>query len=747
MTIFHHITKAAYRRSEWRQAFGGASVAILLTASGATAADLAYKAPPSVASALYDWTGFYAGVTTGYAFGSSNWTARSGGAVVDHGSLNLSQGYDGSNQGGSWFNGVELGYNRMLANRVVIGVEADVNSSSFQNYRGNRIGNTLSLVNAGGAETYSDNVFVSGTVRGRIGYAPGNWLFYATGGFAWTHEQFQLASAGGTDSAFQQRVGWAAGVGLEGPLAPHWTAKAEYLYTGFGNRDITFPSAGQTFTSNLNEQQVRVGVNYHFGEKDPPSYASNYGFDPDKVNIHGQVTYVWQGYPAFSQKSISGFTLAGPVPPLVTGVVPPFVGLNNGGQGRSVGDATLYLGYRLWSGAEFWINPEIDQGSGIGNNLGVGAYPNAEAFKVGSSQPYAKIQRAFVRQTINLGGETQDVAADINQFAGKQTADRLVFTFGRLSPLDVFDTNKFANNAKTQFFNWGFLYGLPFDWGGDAWGYGWGATAEWYQGRFTYRLGYFDTEKSAIADNNPPPLPVTPDFGVDPTFRQYNIISEIEERHELWGQPGKFKLNVNVIGANLGRYTDAIADALAQSACSVNTNFGANAPALSCVRKYTTKVDFHINIEQNITPDIGVFSRIGMAPGYVEDLAVTDGNLFISGGASFSGNLWGRSADTIGVGYIYNKISEKERQYLNFGGPGSPLIQQQLPLPSGGAGSFIGDGQLANLRAEQVLEAYYSWQLTPSTAITADYQFLANPGFNGDRGPVNIFAARVHSQF
>jgi high affinity Mn2+ porin len=739
MTIFHYITKAKYRLPEWRQAFGGASVAILLTGGAAVAADLAYKAPPSAASALYDWTGFYAGVSTGYAFGNSNWST-SGSSGTDHGSLNLSQGYDGSNQGGSWFNGLQIGYNRMLANRVVIGVEADANASSFNNYAGNRIGNTIPVLPTipGGAATYSDNVFASGTVRGRIGYAPGNWLFYATGGFAWTHEQYVLTDNGvptaTRNSTFQQRVGWAAGVGVEGPLIPHWTVKAEYLYTGFDNRNINFPSFGQQFTSNLSEQEVRVGVNYHFGEKDTPNSA-NFGFDPDKVNIHGQVTYTWQGYPAFKQK-----------PGSIIDTQPPFLGFPNGGEARAVGEGTLYLGYRLWKGAEFWINPEIDQGSGVANNLGVGAYPNAEAFKVGSSQPYAKVQRAFVRQTINLGGETQTVAADINQFAATQTSDRLVFTFGRMSPLDVFDTNKYANNAKTQFFNWGFLYGLPFDWGGDAWGYGWGATAEWYQGRFTYRLGYFDTEKSAIADNTP----TSTDFGVDPTFRQYNIISEIEERHQLWGQDGKVKLNVNVIGANLGSYTDAITNALANAnnltSCAVMTNFGANAPALSCVRKYTTKVDVHLNIEQAITPDIGVFSRIGLAPSYVEDLAVTDGNFFASGGASFSGNLWGRPTDTIGIGYIYNKISNKEQQYLNFGGPGSPA-NQQLIGGVGGLGSFVGDGQLANLRAEQVLEAYYSWQLTPSTAFTVDYQFFANPGFNGDRGPINLFATRIHSQF
>jgi high affinity Mn2+ porin len=704
MTIFYNIAKARHWRPEWRQAFGGASVAILLTGS-ATAADLPYKAPVAQPSAAYDWTGFYFGVNEGYAWGHSNWTASSGGSVLDNGSLSLAQGYDANNQGGSWFNGLQIGYNRMLQNRVVIGAEADISASSFPNYSGNRIGNTINVLQ--GTETYSDNVFASGTVRGRIGYAPGNWLFYATAGFAWTNEQFMLTSANGTDSTFQQRVGWVVGAGVEGPLIPHWTVKAEYFYTGYGNRNIDFPSAGQQFTSNLSEQEFRLGVNYHFNEK--PNAAAF--FDPDRINIHGQVTYTWQGYPAFH--SAPGALLPG------------FLGFPAGGEGREIGEGTLYVGTRLWKGAEFWINPEIDQGLGLGNSIGVAAFPNGESFKIGSSEPYAKVQRAFVRQTIDLGGEKETVPADINQFAGTRTSDRLVFTFGRMSPLDVFDTNRYANNSKTQFLNWGLLYGLPFDWGGDAWGYGWGATAEWYQGRFTYRLGWFDTEKSAIADNTP----ASTDYGVDPTFKQFNIMGEIEERHELWGQPGKFKVILNLISANLGTYGNAIAQA--NSPCALAVSGGVPAPALACVRTYTQKVDAHINMEQAITPDIGVYSRIGWAPGYIEDLAVTDSNLFISGGVSIGGRSWGRPADTIGIGYIYNKISQAEQQYLNLGG----------------FGSFVGDGQLANPRAENVLEAYYSWQLTPSTAVTFDYQFFANPGFNGDRGPINIFASRVHWQF
>jgi high affinity Mn2+ porin len=710
MTIFNYIAKARYRLPEWRQAFGGASVAILLTGSGASAADLAYKAPQP--PALYDWTGIYFGAHTGYAWGNSNWSTTGAGGT-DRGSLSLAQGYDGNNQGGSWFNGVQVGYNRMFKNRVVLGAEADVSVSSFPNYSGNRIGNNIPVLQ--GTASYSDNVFASGTVRGRVGYAPGNWLFYATGGFAWTSEQYTLTPS--TDSSFQQRVGYAVGAGIEGPLAPHWTVKAEYLFTDYGNnRPINFLTSGQQFTSNLSEQEVRVGLNYHFGEKDPPP-TNGFLSDPDRFNFHAQATYTWQGYPAFHS-----------APGALVIASPPFLGFPAGGEARGIGETTLYAGMRLWKGAELWVNPEIDQGLGVGNSIGVGAYVNGEAFKIGSSEPYAKIQRAFIRQTVDLGGDKVDVPADLNQFAGTTTTDRLVFTFGRMSPLDVFDTNKYANNAKTQFLNWGLLYALPFDWGGDAWGYGWGATAEWYTGRYTFRLGYFDTEKSAIADNTP----TSTDYGVDPTFKQYDIMAEFEERHELWGQPGKFKVVLNLISANLGTYGNAIIPANTLTPCAIAAAGGAPGfPALACVRTYTQKVDAHINIEQAITQDIGVFSRIGWAPGYIEDLAVTDSNLFISGGASITGRLWGRPADTIGVAYVYNQISKAEQQYLALGG----------------LGSFVGDGQLANPRAENVFEAYYSWQLNAQTAVSFDYQYLANPGFNGDRGPINLFATRIHWQY
>jgi high affinity Mn2+ porin len=736
MTIFNYIAKARYWPPVWRQVFGGASVAILL-AGGAAAADLAELTPagPSYAESVpYDWTGFHIGGFTGWTLaGKSNYT----GSLGDKGFFNIDQSYDGFNQGGSWFNGITLGYDRMLQNRFVVGAEADFNFSAFTNYYGNNIGNTA-IVKSG--NSYTDNIYISGTVRGRAGYTFGNWMLYGTGGFAWTSENIILQPPGSfsiKDQTFQQRVGWAAGGGIEGPIAPHWTVKAEYLYADYGTANINFPLYGEKFSSTLSEQQVRVGVNYKLGDDElsakdaPPAY---FGIDPDRFNFHAQTTWTEQGYPAFGQHGPGGVVTPGVSIPGV-GSLPPYVGLPNGGWGREIGEVTLYAGVKPWQGAEIWVTPEIDQGIGLNGTIGNSAYVNAEAFKIGSSEPYAKVQRIIFRQTIDLGGDPVSIPADLFQFAQTTTTDRLVFSAGRLTPLDYFDRNSYAGNPKTQFMNWGFLYALTFDWGGDAWGYGWGAVTELYKGNYTYRLAWFDTEKAAISDAAPNLI-----YGDDPDFKQYDIIASIERQHKIDGQPGKVEFVANYIGARLGTYSDAIAafNGSPSPAQTCETTLpinggptGNGSPQTSCVRTWVNKVDLHINAEQAITSDIGVFSRVGWHPGYVEALAITDSNWFASAGVSIKGTSWGLSDDTIGVGLIYNRISSAEARYLNMGG----------------VGSFIGDGQLPNPEPEMVLETYYNHQLTSSVNVTLDYQLLANPGENGDRGPVSIFAARAHWQF
>ena len=161
------------------------------------ASDLAFpvKAPP--VAGLYDWSGWYVGGHMAYAAGRSNWTAP--GAVPASGSLNLFQPADSFAESGSGFMGFQAGANGMLSNRVVLGVEADVSFPNWPDVNGLSIGDMTTFASPTlGPVTFTENVVASGTLRGRIGYAPGNVLFYATGGLAWNYNQQTLTLADGT---------------------------------------------------------------------------------------------------------------------------------------------------------------------------------------------------------------------------------------------------------------------------------------------------------------------------------------------------------------------------------------------------------------------------------------------------------------------------------------------------------------------------------------------------------------------
>ena len=677
----------------------GAVIGMTLATAGGAAADdiMVTKAPPpSSIPTDFNWTGFYAGGHLGYAWGSSNWT----GAGVS-GSLNLAQPVDTFNEAGSFFEGLQAGYNYMLPNRVVIGAEIDASFPAFQNLAGISTGGISNFTSPTlGAASYSETVLSSGTVRGRIGYAPGSWLFYATGGFAWSYDQLTLTqlASGTTDMPFLWRLGWVAGAGVEVPILPHWSARLEYLFTDYGTSSVLFANAGQRFNSDFSLQELRAGLNYQFGN-DPLAAVPTVPAAPetDRVNFHGQTTFVEQAYPAFRS---------------------PYAGANSlpgGGQGRETWDATLYAGVRLWRGAELWVNPELDQGFGLAETHGVAGFPSAEAYKQGADYPYVRVQRYFVRQTIDLGGETAKVDADINQFAGSQTANRLVLTVGKFAVVDMFDTNKYANNPKGDFLNWSVVNAGTFDYAADAWAYTYGAAAEWYQNGFTLRGGIFDLSATPTGGNSPL------GYGLDPTFNQFQLVGEIEERHELWGQPGKLKITGFLNRGDAGSFQAAI-----------NLAAITGGPAdINAVRTYTSRPGVSLNLEQQVSENWGVFARAGWADGNIEPWDFTDVDRTVSAGASINGKQWGRPDDTVGIAGVVNGISGVHEAFLN----------------AGGLGILAGDGQLPNPGLEQIIEMYYSYALSASTRLTFDYQFIANPAYNADRGPVNVFAGRYHTAF
>jgi high affinity Mn2+ porin len=412
---------------------------------------------------------------------------------------------------------------------------------------------------------------------------------------------------------------------------------------------------------------------------------------PENWAIHEQATNTWLLQPAFRS---------------------PYQGpqsLSPAENGRETVDLTLYAGVRPWQGAEFWFNPEIDQGFGLSDTFGVAGYPSGEAYKLGATDPYFIIQRAFLRQTVDLGGASEKLDPDLNQLGGTQTANRLVFTIGKYSIVDIFDTNKYAHDPRNDFLNWSIIDQGAFDYAANAWGYTYGGAVEWYQDWWTVRVGVFDLSTAPNGVN------------LSPGVKQGQFVTELEERHNLWGQPGKLKFLYWLSWGNLGTY----AEALALAASTGQT------PSTADVRSFRTKDGVGLNLEQQLTTDLGVFARASLSQGDVEEVDFTDINQSISAGLSLAGSRWGRSDDTVGLAGSVNRISHDGKLYL----------------AAGGLGGIIGDGQLPNAGPEQIVEAYYSLAAFSVAHFTADYQFINNPAYNRDRGPVSIVGLRLHLQY
>ena len=698
------------RSRSWEGVFTGVGLSLLAFDGTAFAADLSanlpVKAPVPYVSTAYDWNGWYVGAHAGVIRGASNWSATQPVANAPglNGSFNLPFNFDFMAGTGSYVAGLQGGYNYIFPSRLMLGFEADItapNSDVLIPYsvRGSQ---TITSPLAGQVN-YGEAVIHYGSARARVGYAFEHFLFYGTGGFAWTYDQVTrtqidgtpvgaLATPGTVDTALLWRLGWAAGAGVEIPLAGNWTAKAEYLLTGFGGKGVTFTTGAQVFESDLTMQSIRLGVNYRIGDS---THISDFlakgpsALETDRFAFHAQATYVNQYDPPFSA---------------------PYKGQNSLAPniGRETSDITLYAGVRLWQGAEAWINPELDQGFGLSGSVGIAGFPSGEAYKVGADYPYTRLHRAFLRQTIDLGGEVQKVDAGLNQFSGSQTSDRLVFTVGKFGVVDVFDTNKYAHDPRGDFLNWTILDTGTFDYAADAWAYTVGAAVEWYQGPWTLRGGVFDL---SIAPNT---------THLDPTFGQFQWVGEIERRYSIWDQPGKVAITGFLTRGRMGSFQDAIQLAALTGG-----------PAdISAVRQYQSRGGISMNLEQQLIPNVGLFVRAGIADGSKEPYEFTDVDRTVAAGLSISGKRWGRDDDTFGIAGVVNGISGVHQAFLN----------------AGGLGILVGDGMLPNPGSEKIIETYYSFPVFASK-VTLDYQLIVNPAYNRDRGPVSVLGFRIHSQY
>ena len=392
-----------------------------------------------------------------------------------------------------------------------------------------------------------------------------------------------------------------------------------------------------------------------------------------------------------------------------TGFAAKVLGHQQPGQPRRDPDTIsldLFAGARLWPGAEAHIDGLLWQGYGLSTTLGVEGFPSAEAYRLGVTLPNVTFARVFIRQTFGLGGEQEAVEEDALHLAGKQDVSRVTLTLGKMSAKDIFDGNAYSNDPRTQFMNWGLVANEAWDYPADSLGYETGFAVELNQPKWTVRYGFFQMPK------------VSNGMAQDQRYLEaWGMVTEFERRYALGGHPGAVRFLAYLNRANMGSFQAAL-DSPSRPA------------DIWATREDRIKYGFGLNAEQEIIKGVGVFTRLGWGDGHTEAWAYADVDRTATLGVSVKGEFWRRPTT---------------RSAWPGCSTASPACIRNSS-PAGGVGILAGDGAL-NYGWEKVLETYYDFQIWKTLHGALDYQFVTDPAYNRDRGPVSIFGARLHWEF
>ena len=409
-------------------------------------------------------------------------------------------------------------------------------------------------------------------------------------------------------------------------------------------------------------------------------------------SAHAQATLVTQKHGEFTSPYIGPHSLI-PAEPARTSMT-----------------GTVFLDMRVWqdggNSTEMVFDPEVAGGLGFSGVQGIAGFPNGEITRVGAPEPVPYIARLFLRQTWCLGDETEKVEDEANQIAGTRPVERLTLVAGKMAASDIVDDNRYSHDPRTQFLDWSIMYNSAWDYPANVRGYTYGVALDYNQRTWAWRYGIF--AEPAVANGSE----------LDPRFVKANgQVTEWEVRYTANGRPGKLRLLAYLNHAHMGDYREAI------EAMPVN-------PDITRTRRYRFKYGFGLNWEQELTRDLGVFSRLGWNDGHTESWAFTEVDRTAVLGLSLKGRCWCRPDDVVGLAGALNGISQDHRDYL----------------AAGGLGFLLGDGRL-RYGPEEILETYYDFQVRKGIFVTAAFQEVNHPGYNVDRGPVSVGTLRVHLEY
>jgi high affinity Mn2+ porin len=372
---------------------------------------------------------------------------------------------------------------------------------------------------------------------------------------------------------------------------------------------------------------------------------------------------------------------------------------------------TLYTGVRLNHSTELLVDIEEAGGAALSSGLGVAGAPDLDIVRNPQLSKAPYLGRGMIHKVFALSEDKVENQRSYLSLFDELPRRRLELRFGKFSMPDFFDINSVGSDTHLQFVNWSVDNNGAYDYAADTRGYTVGLTADYEDRNWGFRFAEVLMPKVA----NGIDLAWKPGQAHAENF-EYELRRGVVPHHA-----GVIRVLAYTNYANMGIYRDQIIKAAQRQVAPDITNHPWH---------ITRKYGFGVNVEQNLTPNVTAFARCGWDNGKTESFAYTEIDLTIAEGIGVNGAKWHRKQDRAGVAFVSNGIKKDHQNYL----------------ANGGYGFLIGDGKLTYGR-ENIVESYYTAHAWRGVYLAPGIQYIVNPGYNRDRGPVIVPSFRAHVEF